>query len=463
MNILLTTLIPLLFLIGTFFLTTSSSALRALRNTRSKEELNEHIERFPFLRIIRAVFGSAGEEENLLLATLFSQTITRFAYVFSFSFVLLYYEVIDIKTVDTITLNSLGWHWLIIAGGFFLFAIISLVFSDFLPRSWGSKTPIRAIQVSAIPTSIFLALLFPGSSIFLFLTQKLNRIGYFQRNREAAIDMRDKIMEMIEESEEEDSLDSHDKDLIESALTFRNRIVREIMVPRVDIFALPAETTIRAAAKAILEEKFSRVPVYRESIDQVIGILMHRDLLNVYIQWEENKKNGEKDSLLDQSIETLIKPPLFTPETKKVPDLLQELRSKQTHLAIVVDEYGGTEGVITIEDMLEEIVGDIEDEYDEGEILFVPHPEGGWMVDARMPIHEIEDELEIEIPQATGYDTLAGYLFHKAGAIPEKGMRFHHDNFEIEILESTERTVEKVRITPIKSGLESDESEENNG
>lgn len=462
MNIFLTILVPFLFLTGTFFLTTSSSALRTLRSTRSKEELHELIEGFPFLKIIRPIFGDSNSEENLLLASLFSQTITRFGYVFSFSFVFLYYDIIDVKTIDTITLNSLGWHWLMIAGGFFVFTIISLIFSDFLPRSWGSRSPVSAIQLSSFPASFFLLLLLPGSYIFLVLTHKLNKSSYFQKNKENSADMHDKIMEMIEESGEEDALDTHDKDLIESALTFRNRIVREVMVPRVDIFALPVTMTIREAAKAIIKEQFSRIPVYRDSVDEIVGILMHRDLLNIYIQYDENQ-NNEGEALLNQTIDKLIKPPLFTPETKKVPDLLQELRSKQTHLAIVVDEYGGTEGVITIEDMLEEIVGDIEDEYDEGEILFVPHPEGGWMVDARMPIHEIEDELEIEIPQANDYDTLAGYLFHKAGAIPAKGMRFHHDDFEIEILESTERTVEKVRITPIKSALKPDESEENNG
>ena len=154
---------------------------------------------------------------------------------------------------------------------------------------------------------------------------------------------------------------------------------------------------------------------------------------------------------LDTPIEKIAKPILYTPETKKISSLLQEFRSKQIHLAIVVDEYGGTEGIVTIEDILEELVGEIADEYDIAEeVLFTPLPDGGWIVDAKMSIIDIEEELGVKIPQGPEYDTIGGYIFHRAGAIPLKGWRIHHDEFDLEVLSSSERSIEKIRITPHK-------------
>lgn len=141
---------------------------------------------------------------------------------------------------------------------------------------------------------------------------------------------------------------------------------------------------------------------------------------------------------------------MYTPETKKISNLLQEFRKKQTHLAVVVDEYGGTEGIATIEDILEEIVGDIADEYDDQQALYVAQSDGSWIVDARMSILDAEEYLGVIIPQEGEYDTISGFIYHKAGAIPGRGFIIHQDTFEIEILRSNERCVEKVRIKPVE-------------
>ena len=130
--------------------------------------------------------------------------------------------------------------------------------------------------------------------------------------------------------------------------------------------------------------------------------------------------------------------------------LLQEFRKKQVHMAIVVDEYGGTEGIVTIEDILEQIVGEIADEYDEDEEMFFAQNDGSWIVDARMNILDAEEQLGILVPQDGDYDTIGGYIYHRAGTIPSKGFVIKHDDFELEVLRSSERCVEKVRITPIK-------------
>ena len=142
---------------------------------------------------------------------------------------------------------------------------------------------------------------------------------------------------------------------------------------------------------------------------------------------------------------------LYTPETKKLSNLLQEFRKKQVHLAIVVDEYGGTEGIVTIEDILEEIVGDISDEYDEEEALFIPQSDGSWIVDPRMSILDAEAQLGITFPEEGDFDTIGGYIFHCTGSIPTKGFVIHRDEFDIEILRSSDRSVEKVKIRPIRT------------
>lgn len=258
--------------------------------------------------------------------------------------------------------------------------------------------------------------------------------------------VKQEIFEIIQEADIDDRLDTSDKKLIESVVTFRDRIAREVMVPRVDVFSLAQETTIKEAALLLSKEGYSRVPVYEGTIDKVIGVLMYKDLLNKYMEIEQNPSLTDE---LSFPIFKIVKGVIYAPETKKISHLLQEFRKKQVHLAIVVDEYGGTEGIVTIEDILEEIVGEIEDEYDHQEAeLFVAGPDGSWIIDAKMTILDLEEELGITIPDEGEYDTLGGYIYHRTGTIPLKGFVIEQDEFKLEILESNERSVEKVKITP---------------
>ncbi len=234
------------------------------------------------------------------------------------------------------------------------------------------------------------------------------------------------------------SLSDHDRKLVQSILTFRDRIAREVMVPRVNLFTLPYDTPIQEAAALLEQEGYSRVPISRNSIDDIVGVLMYKDILLELI--------AEKKSL-ERPVESIAKPAIYAPETKKISQLLQEFRKKQTHMAIIVDEYGGTAGIVTIEDILEEIVGEIADEYDEEASLFRSAGKNTWIVDARMNLLDLKEELGIEIPEEGEYDTIAGYIFFRLGTIPPKGTHLTHDQFDIEILSSRDRMVEKVKIT----------------
>jgi CBS domain containing-hemolysin-like protein len=255
--------------------------------------------------------------------------------------------------------------------------------------------------------------------------------------------LKDKIHELLQETELGAYLDANEQKFIGSIVSFKERIVREVMVPRVNLVSLPSTTSLIEAAKVFLAENFSRIPIYKDTVDNMIGVLLYKDILKVHIEYQNDTK------LLSSSIEKIIKPVLYTPETKKIAYLLQEFRSKQIHLAVVVDEWGGTEGIVTIEDILEELVGEIADEYDVGtESLYTALPNAeGWIISAKMSIIDIEAELGMRIPQSPEYDTIGGFVVHRAGAIPSKGWRLHQDNFDLEILSSTERSIEKIKIT----------------
>jgi CBS domain containing-hemolysin-like protein len=217
------------------------------------------------------------------------------------------------------------------------------------------------------------------------------------------------------------------------------------MVPRVDVFSLSGETKIREAAQLFAAEGYSRIPIYKESLDDIVGVALYKDLLKCFAVPEEN---------LDAPIETIAKPVLYAPENKKIALLLQEFRNKQIHMAIIVDEYGGTEGIVTIEDILEELVGEIEDEYDIGEAKeFWELPGGSWVVDAKMTLIDIESQLGIKIPENPDYETIGGYVFHCAGTIPSKGWKLSHDEFDLEVLSSNERSIKKIKIIPRSSPL----------
>ena len=238
-------------------------------------------------------------------------------------------------------------------------------------------------------------------------------------------------------------LSPQDKKMIEAAVRFQTKIAREVMVPRIDMFMLSCQTTVKEAAKLLQAEGFSRVPVFKESVDQIVGLLMFRDILSRYMAFQVDPSSK---SSLETPIESLLKPILYTPETKKISNLLQEFKKKQSHLAIVVDEYGGTAGMITIEDILEEIVGDIEDEYDDEEDLYAKLSEGVFLVDGRLTVMDAQDELGIVLPQEGEYDTIGGFIFQRAGAIPEKGFKVQLDECELEVVKSNDRRIEKVKI-----------------
>ena len=430
-------LLALLFLIWAFFLTTVTHSLTRLGEIRSLEIVKAYPKRFFYYPFHHFLFKKPSFESIILASTL-GENLARLGYAATAIFTIFF--VLSLSILNTIII-------------LIILLFLALLIGDFFPRLWAIRNSEYALSFCFVFSSFLLFLSLPFSFIFLKFADYVTRAHAKEMGGDALEEMKETIMQILHMADVQGKLNSSDKKLIESVVKFKDRIVREVMVPRVDLFSLKARTSIREAAQALIEEGYSRTPVYRETVDNIIGVLMFKDILELYMDCIEGKKDKV---LLDSPIETIIKNVFYTPETKKVSHLLQEFRTKQMHMAIVVDEYGGTEGVVTMEDILEEIVGEIGDEYDvDQELLYTTQPGGkGWIVDARMSILDAEDTFHIHIPQEGEYDTIGGYIFHKVGSIPQKGLRIHHEDFDLEILSSSERNVEKVRLTSRASHVE---------
>lgn len=434
--------ITFITLLGMFCLKLFSSALRSIRRTLAVETIRSMEYRF-FYQYIHRLFFTQQEPEGFFFANICTYNLLRFIFVIASFFFLddLNFIVFDFDPVSQNSSISI-----LQPDGSFLIVLLFLIFfiiGDFLPRIIGLQHPQLSIKAVGFLSSAYMLISFPLTFLLLKVSQRIAKVFNFDYLQEPFARGKGDLMDIILESHLNSQLDPHDKKLIESVVTFKDRIAREVMVPRVDLFGLPSDITIQDASKAIHSEGYSRIPIYEETFDNIIGVLMYKDVIAKY---QEYITSGNDLQVLTAPVRTLMKNVLYTPETKKISHLLQEFRKKQVHLAIVVDEYGGTEGIVTIEDILEEIVGDIADEYDETEAFFTPHPKGGWIVDGRMNILDAEELFDVKIPEEGDFDTIGGYIFHETGTIPPKGFVFTQPKFKIEILDSNNRRVEKVHL-----------------
>ena len=244
----------------------------------------------------------------------------------------------------------------------------------------------------------------------------------------------EEIHELIEAGEEEGIVDEQEREMISAILELDNTVVREIMVPRTSMAAISVEASVRETIDAIIACGHSRIPVYDGTLDNIIGLLYAKDLL---------KSWGMEDSGIH--LRDLIRQPFFTPETKTLELLLQEFKKKKVHLAIVVDEYGGTSGLVTIEDLLEQIVGDIQDEYDMEEELYTCNADGSLTTDARLPIEELEEQFQLEI-ERDKFDTVGGLVLHELGRLPRRGEKVNFGGFEFAVIKADKRRIDALQV-----------------
>jgi putative hemolysin len=242
-----------------------------------------------------------------------------------------------------------------------------------------------------------------------------------------------------EEAEADQGLIEGDqRKLLQSIVDFGDTLVREVMTPRPDMVAIRDDATLTELRALFREQEYSRIPVYHENLDNIAGIVFVKDLIRL--------TDAEKGTMrLDRDLQRLVRPATFVPETKRVPEMLKEFQRKQVQIAIVVDEYGGTAGLVTIEDLLEEIVGEIRDEYDVESEPIVEEADGSFVFSAKVNIDEVRDRLGVDI-EPDGFETVGGYVLTRVGRVPAVGEKFELDGLQVEVLEAERRRIHKVRV-----------------
>ncbi len=303
-----------------------------------------------------------------------------------------------------------------------------------VPHAWADAAAERVLAAVLPVVLVVRVLLLPVVLVMQAFDVPIRRLTG-SREEDEDETAKQEIMQAASEGQAEGAVDADEVDMIESVMEFGDTDAAAIMTPRTDIFALPAETPWAEAAAKIHDAGHTRVPVYRENLDDIVGVLYAKDLL---------RHVGDDNP---PALESLVRKPFFVPETKPLDDLLREFKNRKVHIAIVLDEYGGTAGLVSIEDVLEEIVGDISDEYDptkEKQIRRID--ETTVEVEGRLRVDELNDELHLDLPEDEDYDTVAGFAVSELGYIPHRGESFSARGAEFTIQEADERKITKLRV-----------------
>ncbi len=243
------------------------------------------------------------------------------------------------------------------------------------------------------------------------------------------------IEQLIDEGEQQGLISEDEGEMIQGIFSFRDTIAREIMVPRTDTVFASAECSIGEIRKLIIESGHSRIPIYGDNIDNILGTLHAKDVLSFW---------GKDDTV----IKGIVRAPYFIPETKKISGVLKDLRHNKSHIAIVIDEYGGTAGILTLEDIIEEIVGDIVDEYDAEEKHITEHEDGSITVDARLDVEELEDYFDVELPEGK-FESVGGFVINLLGRVPDVDEAVDYENLKMVIESANDRKIDRIHIRKI--------------
>jgi CBS domain containing-hemolysin-like protein len=312
--------------------------------------------------------------------------------------------------------------------------VVLFILAEAAPRTFVLTHAEGVALFVARPVSLLGSLLRPVGRVFIWVGNLVASPLPGETMPKGPFVTEEELRSLVDVAEDEEEIEEEERELIHSIFEFGDTVVREVMVPRPDMITVRADTALSAALETIIEAGYSRIPIYEGDADNIIGVLYAKDLL---------KRLHEKKD--DARVVSLGRAPLFVPEQKKVAELLREMQKEHVHMAIVVDEYGGTAGLVTIEDLIEEIVGEIVDEYDQEEPLVEPVDEETIRVDAKMPIDEVNELLEVELPHEE-WDTVGGLVFGLTGRVPVPGETVRLDGLEFRTERVSGRRIQKVVI-----------------
>lgn len=340
-------------------------------------------------------------------------------------------------------IESLRLHYVL---SFLVTLAIVVVFGAAIPSAW-SRYAGEPLLVHSLSMLFGLRVaLFPLMVVVRMFDALVRRLaGVPDDNDDDELARHEKeLLEAVSEGKLAGAVNEEEQEMIESIIEFRDSDVSEIMTPRTEIEAVERTATLADIKDLIARIGHSRIPIYDENIDNIVGVIYAKDLLQV----------GDYENFDTRQV---MREALFVPETKNVRDLLHEFRTRKVHMAIVLDEYGGTAGLVTIEDILEELVGDIVDEYDEDEPAILTRIDPQTVdIDARMRVDEINEVLGISLPEEDDFETVGGFVFSTLGRIPHAGERCTHGNVEIEVIDAEPRRINRLRLRVLSAVGDSD-------
>jgi putative hemolysin len=317
-------------------------------------------------------------------------------------------------------------------------SLFTIVFGELVPKTLALAHPEAFAMSLAVPVDLLGRLLHPLVVVLTRATSAIARLLGAEVSTEQQISA-DELRLIVERGGEQGILEAEEEQMINAVIELGDRRIHEVMVPRVAIAALTANATFEQAIDLVVEVGHSRIPVYHDSIDEIVGILYAKDMLP-YLK---------PDSGPHPALRKLLRPPVLVPESMTVDDLLHEFQRRKVHIAIVLDEYGGTAGLVTIEDLLEEIVGEIQDEYDVEEPIVERLSEHEARVDGRADVDELLElfDLDLKLEDAEEYDTVGGLMYHRIGGVPSPGDTVDVDDLRLTVETTDGRRVGKVLVT----------------
>ena len=330
----------------------------------------------------------------------------------------------------------------------FVAAIVMLIFSELVPGTIALQYSERLALWLARPLAVLTTVTMPLIHVMVWLSNGIARLFGAQARGDMPFVTEEEIKTLVDAGEEEGVIQEEEKEMIYSIFELGDTLAREVMVPRIDVVALDVSTPLLEALDAIMEAGHSRIPVYRETIDNVQGVLYAKDLLP-YL----------RDGRTDVPLKSILRQAYFIPETKKASDLLPDLQQRRVHMAIVVDEYGGVAGLVTIEDLLEEIVGEIQDEYDTEEPFVEFVSDNVYLFDARLDLDDLNRLMDVALPTEDS-DTLGGFIYTELGKVPVVGDRVSYQDMDFTVESVTGRRIKKVRVERRPTALVEDHEEE---
>ncbi|MFA9558899.1 hemolysin family protein [Evansella sp. AB-rgal1] len=309
--------------------------------------------------------------------------------------------------------------------------IIVLIFGEILPKSLAKQFAEKYLLTISATLRGIMRIFYPITWLFVQLKLGINKL-FTLNNEEPSVTDED-VKALVEIGEEEGTFHTQERELLHNAIEFDDIVVKDILTPRPDVVAVSIDTPIEEIKDILISEKYSRIPVYEGTIDNVVGVISHRDFFVQYVQ-------EEKPLLSD-----IVRPPYFVIGSVKISNLLKDLQKNKVHLAIVLDEYGGTAGIISIEDILEEIVGEIWDEHDENEQLIETLEDGRVRMDGRISIEEFCETINLDVPE-TSSNTLSGWISDTLGHLPVKGDTMEYENISLYIEDVRNRRIHKAIV-----------------